>query len=129
MEEQILRQALETAGETIRTLRGAVEALGFEQKRLEKELEALKEERVLRQEEKEARAEGNPVLSLPEEEHKPGKQCGKWARELSDKLSFYYKDFSAMDGKWVTAEDGERMYHILGYVFDTLKKTGVEFKK
>lgn len=127
MEEEIARQALETAEETIRTLRGAVEALTLEQQQLENQLTAMKEEHI-RQKRGEAGIESLSASSLPKESQ-PGKHEGHWAKELSRKLSFYYKDFATLDGKRITAEDGELMYHILGYVFDTLKRTGVEFTK
>lgn len=131
MAEQIAAQALETAEDTIRTLRGAVEALTSERQQLEEEL-AEKEAELIRlaQEAEANQIKQNFPTAAGAETERPVKQGGKkLAQELSDKLSFYYKDFSTMNGKRLTAEDGELMYHILGYVFDTLKKSGVELKK
>lgn len=48
--------------------------------------------------------------------------------ELSKALSFYARDFSTINRSKLTAEDAERLYDILAYVFKKLKQAGVELK-
>lgn len=48
--------------------------------------------------------------------------------ELSKALSFYARDFADIDRSKLTAEDAERLYDILAYVFKKLKQAGVDLK-
>lgn len=48
--------------------------------------------------------------------------------ELTKALSFYYRDFESIDPEKLTAEDAERLYGVLRYVFQKLKDAGVELR-
>lgn len=48
--------------------------------------------------------------------------------ELTKALSFYYRDFETVDPAKLTAEDADRLYEVLKYVFEKLKAAGVELR-
>ena len=45
--------------------------------------------------------------------------------ELADAVRFYYQDFRQLSKKDLGAEDVERLYEVLAYVFAEMKKAGV----
>lgn len=45
--------------------------------------------------------------------------------ELADAVRFYYQDFRQLSKKDLGAEDAERLYEVLAYVFAEMKKAGV----
>ena len=48
--------------------------------------------------------------------------------ELADAVRFYYQDFRQLSKKDLGAEDAERLYEVLAYVFAEMKKAGVPLK-
>ncbi len=48
--------------------------------------------------------------------------------ELTKALSFYYRDFEGIDRSKLTAEDAERLYEVLKYVFEKLKSAGIDLR-
>ncbi len=50
------------------------------------------------------------------------------AEELADAVRFYYQDFRQLSKKDLGAEDAERLYEVLAYVFAEMKKAGVPLK-
>lgn len=48
--------------------------------------------------------------------------------ELAKALAFYYRDFEEIDRSKLTAEDAERLYEVLKYVFEKLKSAGIDLR-
>ena len=106
------RDANEGLNLTIESLRGENGSLQEKTFQLEAELDALKQEM------KDENNQKKQETAVPESEVR---------RELEKKLGFYYKDLKNMDEKNLTAEDSETLFHILTYIFKTLKKAGLQF--
>ena len=48
--------------------------------------------------------------------------------KLADAVRFYYQDFRRLSKKNLDAEEAERLYDVLAYVFAEMKKAGVPLK-
>lgn len=133
------REGFLAARDTIEALKGTLECLevNLSQERdanegLNLTIEALRKENENLQE-KAFQLEAE-IVSLKQEAKDSGDRKkddsvppSEIRAELEKKLGFYYKDLKNVDEKNLTAEDSETLYHILTYIFKTLKKAGLKF--
>ncbi len=50
-------------------------------------------------------------------------------RRTADHLQYYYRDFLAINRKYLDREDAERLYEVLKFLFNDLKKEGIVSKE
>ncbi len=127
-----LKEILLGSREIIELLCGLTEILGETGKELKKENKNLiKENKELLSIINQLKAENNE-LRKREEQNADDKQFvggGKDLELLQKNLRSYYHDLSFYDEGHITAEDGERLYHTIKYIFKQLKKIGVDFNE
>ncbi len=136
MKEEIVRETAETAKTLIDALKGTAAGLkvALDQERdknegleltcakLQAEVDHLTEKVFQLEAENGAKQEESASESAVPAELEAFREL---SQELSDKLSFYYKDIKALSPKDLGAEDAARLYQILDYTYKTLKKAGI----
>lgn len=136
MKEEIVRETAETAKTLIDALKGTAAGLkvALDQERdknegleltcakLQAEVDHLTEKVFQLEAENGAKQEEMASESAVPAELEAFREL---SQELSDKLSFYYKDIKALSPKDLGAEDAARLYQILDYTYKTLKKAGI----